>query len=141
MSIDEPPQWIKDYCDYLEAVFQTGFRVKIRMSPFEDREDRVGEVGIDWEYQIARLRFHTELKEDDEGYEDVTHEWLHIAGWALTQSQVQARQLVPKSQAQYIFDLLSAAEEQTWQRLSRVLTPLLRADFERKRGGGNVAAT
>lgn len=126
------PQWCVDYATHLIcAILRPNMPVSFRLSSFEDRPDAGGHCDVDWTYQRATIRLMDTIKPDDEGYEIITHELLHVTQWAQLQAIEQMEGHLKKHDAKLLHALFEAANEQTIQRLTRALTPLFRADFER----------
>jgi hypothetical protein len=137
---EDVPEWVREFLEYFVEKFHLQlWRIQVVMSEsFEDDDAdgfqvvfaNIGAGSVAWN---APLRLRAELRPGPVGYASLYHELLHLLQNDLF--LVLARMKEAGGAARALGFVLYDFLEKYTEREARVITPLLVADFERRREG------
>lgn len=124
----ETPEWIIEHGRKCVKLF--GLEMWSVSLVFHDAIDGDSSVGgkleYNYRYWLAWINLRSDIKPDDEGYQNLTHEYLHLAMSGLSQAIDSIMQLIPKNLKDHCWDLWKDGNEQTVARMDSLIATLLR---------------
>lgn len=133
------PKWIQEYSKVLAEVLGSGGAdVTWIMNPCPGGSERTaGYTTVEPEYCRATIELRPDIRPNLEGYNVLTHEWMHVVLVHITEAGGTVYQALPRGIARKVAKRVwSKGVERNASALASNLTPFLMAELQRRKGKG-----